>query len=72
MFEMGKESVIVLILLAFRCKESHAITGEIVLSIKTDFWSYLIHLIHLIHLAHPKISVFSLAHRMISIQYVDS
>ena len=69
MFEMGKESVIVLILLAFRCKESHAITGEIVLSIKTDFWSYLI---HLIHLAHPKISVFSLAHRMISIQYVDS
>ena len=66
MFEMGKESVIVLILLAFRCKESHAITGEIVLSIKTDFWSYLI------HLAYPKISVFSLAHRMISIQYVDS
>ena len=66
MFEMGKESVIVLILLAFRCKESHAITGEIVLSIKTDFWSYLI------HLGHPKISVFSLAHPMISIQYVDS
>ena len=53
MFEMGKESVIVLILLAFRCKESHAITGEIVLSIKTDFWSYLL------HLAHPKITVFS-------------
>ena len=66
MFEMGKESVIVLILLAFRCKESHAITGEIVLSIKTDFWSYLI------HLTHPKISVFSLAHPIISIQYVDS
>ena len=65
-FEMGRRSVIVLLLLTFGFKESHAIHGEIVFSIETDFWSYLI------YLAHPKISVFVLAHPMISIQLVDS
>ena len=58
--------MIVLLLLASCFKESHAINGEIVFSIETDSWSYLV------YLAHPKVSVFVLAHPMISIQLVNS
>ena len=64
-FNMGRTSVIVLLLLASCCPESQAINGEIVFSIETDSWSYLI------YLAHPKVSVFVLAHQIISIHLVD-